>query len=560
MIDEVRIENLGVIEEAAISFAPGLTAITGETGAGKTMLLTSLGLMLGKQADATKVRRGAPRIFVEGIFDMPEDSDVLDEVRDSGADIDLERGRALVPISRQVPAEGRSRCYLGGRSVPRAVLDSLGRRLVTIHGQSEQMRLRSASAQLQALDSAGGKRTEKALRSYESAWRGYRQAQAALDEFRASAKDMASRRLAMTALVDAVDEVEPVTGEEDALSLKIERLDSIEEIRSGLSVALGALSGDGEMMAGAADLVGRVSASLAGLKEPGAYEAQKRAEAAEAELKDLTGIVGGMLADLESGDSLNDLHARRALLKSLSQKLGMSVDEAIVEAERAREALLAFDDPQARGEELAQAVTEAELELRRCGEALHDVRTGVAESFSSAVNAELAQLALGRAEINIDIEQVEPRADGLDRVTFMFRPDALASSVPLSTSASGGELSRIMLAIELVLAQTAPAVPPTFVFDEIDAGVGGEAAKAIGARLAALANHAQVIVVTHLAQVASWADRQIVVVRGKRSTEVRTVAEGERVTELARMLSGSADLDSARRHAADLLSASTVER
>lgn len=560
MIDEVRIENLGVIEEAAISFAPGLTAITGETGAGKTMLLTSLGLMLGKQADATKVRRGAPRIVVEGIFDLPIISDILDEVRDSGADIDEEDGRALVPIARQVPAEGRSRCYLGGRSVPRAVLDTLGRRLVTIHGQSEQMRLRSASAQLQALDSAGGKAAEEGLKAYEHAWKAYKAAVAALDEFRASAKDMASRRLAMTALVEAVDEVEPVKGEENELRQRIERLDSIEEIRAGLSEALSALSGDGEMMPGAADLMGRAASSLSGLREPGADDARKRAEAAEAELKDLSAVVGGMLSDLESGESLNDLHARRAKLRSLSRKLGMGIDEAIDEADIARESLLAFDDPEARAEELAQAVSDAEKELHSRGAALHDVRTGVADDFSTAVNAELAQLALGRAEISVDIEKVDPRPDGMDRVTFMFRPDALASSVPLSTSASGGELSRIMLAIELVLAQRAPEVPPTFVFDEIDAGVGGEAAKAIGARLAALADHAQVIVVTHLAQVASWADRQIVVARGKESTEVRTVADSDRVTELARMLSGSADLDSARRHAADLLSASTVGR
>jgi len=560
MIDEVRIEDLGVIERASISFAPGLTAITGETGAGKTMLLTSLGLLLGKQADAMKVRRGAERTVVEGIFDLPDTSSVLPEIDDSGADIDREDGRAVVPISRQVPAEGRSRCYLGGRSVPRSALDRIGRRLVTIHGQSEQMRLRSSTAQLQALDSAGGDVAADALRAYQAAWKDYRRAVSELDDFRASEKEMASRRLAMTALVDAVDEVEPSPGEEDALRAKIERLDSIEEIRAGLSEALSALLGDGEMMPGAADLMGRAAASLAGLREPGADEARRRAEAAEAELKDLTSLVGSMLGGLETGESLNDLHARRATLRVLSRKLGMSIDEAIVEADEARRLLLVFDDPEARASELEGAVVAARERVHATGSELHSVRSQTAESFSGAVNAELAQLALGRAEISIDIEVSEPRPDGMDRVTFMFRPDALAASVPLSTSASGGELSRIMLAIELVLAQTAPEVPPTFVFDEIDAGVGGEAAKAIGARLAALARHAQVIVVTHLAQVASWADRQIVVARGETSTEVRRVADSERVTELARMLSGSADLQSARRHAADLLSASSVGR
>lgn len=556
MISEVSIENLGVIEKAAISFAPGLTAITGETGAGKTMLLTSLGLLLGRTADATKVRRGADRILVEGIFTVPDDSAVLDLVRDSGADVDSDGGRSDVTVLRQVPAEGRSRCFLGGRTVPRATLENLGRQLVTIHGQSEQMRLRSSSAQLQALDSAGGEPARAAFEEYSSAWNAYRQALADLEDFRAHARDIATRRLALTALVEAVDEIEPVAGEEDDLRARIERLDSIEETRSGLSQALGALSGDGEMMPGAVDLVGRAVAGLAGLKEPGADEARSRAVAAEAELKDLNAIVAGLLGGLETGENLNELHARRAKLRSLSRKLGMSVDEAIEEADRAREILSAYDDPQARAEQLEEAVADAIRELRTCGAVLHDVRTTIAQSFSQAVNAELAQLALGRAEISIDVASSEPRADGMDRVTFMFRPDVRAASVPLSTSASGGELSRIMLAIELVLAKTAPSIQPTFVFDEIDAGVGGEAAKAIGARLAALAAHAQVIVVTHLAQVASWADRQIVVARGDTATEVRTVADSDRVTELARMLSGSADLDSARRHAEDLLSAS----
>ncbi|AZN29436.1 DNA repair protein RecN [Flaviflexus salsibiostraticola] len=560
MIDEVRIENLGVIDTAAISFAPGLTAITGETGAGKTMLLTSLGLLLGAPADSSKVRRGTDRILVEGIFDVPSDSDVAAEAADAGADLDAEEGRTEVPVARQVPAEGRSRCYLGGRSVPRSVLDSIGSRLVTIHGQSEQMRLRSASAQLQALDSAGGAETESALTSYSEAWQGHRRALAELEQFRADERDIASRRLALTALVEAVDEVEPVMGEEEDLKHRIERLDSIEETRSGLARALSALSGDGEMMLGAADLLGQTAQALATLKEPGAAESGARAAAAEVEARDLIANVGAMLSGLETDEDLNELHARRAKLRSLSKKLGMGIDEAIGEADRARAMLAVFDDPELRAAELEAAVATTLADLRSRGKLLHEVRSAAAETLAQEVNGELAQLALGRAEISIDVESVEPRADGMDRVTFMFRPDPHAASVPLSTSASGGELSRIMLAIELVLSRSAPNVPPTFVFDEIDAGVGGEAAKAIGARLAALAEHAQVIVVTHLAQVASWADRQIVVARGERATEVRAVADSERVTELARMLSGSADLDSARRHAADLLSESTVGR
>ena len=560
MIDQVRIENLGVIEEATISFSSGLTAITGETGAGKTMLLNSLALLLGKQADTSKVRLGAERTVVEGVFEVPSSSDIVDEVRNAGADVDVEDDAAILTVSRQVPAEGRSRCFLGGRTVPRTILDELGGKLVTIHGQSEQMRLRSASAQLHALDSAGGEATRAALESYAASWKTYRAAEAALETFRASARDSAAQRLALTALVEAVDEVEPEIGEEESLRVRIERLDSIEETRSGLQEALGALSGDGEMIPGATDLVGRMAGSMAGLKEPGAEDVRARAESVEAELRDLTQVVGEMLSSLETGESLNDLHARKAKLRALTRKLGMPIDEAIGEAEKAREVLDALHDPQAREAQLEEELTVARQKLLKRGKALTKVRRSAADTLVSHVNEELTQLALGRAEIAIDLEELEPRSDGLDRVTIMFKPDAHAAKVPLASSASGGELSRIMLAIELVLAKLSPQSPPTFVFDEIDAGVGGDSAKAIGARLADLARHAQVIVVTHLAQVASWADRQVVVLRGEKSTSVQAVADNERVNELARMLSGSADLDSARRHAADLLSASTVGR
>ena len=560
MIDQVRIENLGVIEEATISFSSGLTAITGETGAGKTMLLNSLALLLGKQADTSKVRLGAERTVVEGVFEVPLSSDIVDEVRNAGADVDVEDDAAILTVSRQVPAEGRSRCFLGGRTVPRTILDELGGKLVTIHGQSEQMRLRSASAQLHALDSAGGEATRAALESYAASWKTYRAAEAALETFRASARDSAAQRLALTALVEAVDEVEPEIGEEESLRVRIERLDSIEETRSGLQEALGALSGDGEMIPGATDLVGRMAGSMAGLKEPGAEDVRARAESVEAELRDLTQVVGEMLSSLETGESLNDLHARKAKLRALTRKLGMPIDEAIGEAEKAREVLDALHDPQAREAQLEEELTVARQKLLKRGKALTKVRRSAADTLVSHVNEELTQLALGRAEIAIDLEELEPRSDGLDRVTIMFKPDAHAAKVPLASSASGGELSRIMLAIELVLAKLSPQSPPTFVFDEIDAGVGGDSAKAIGARLADLARHAQVIVVTHLAQVASWADRQVVVLRGEKSTSVQAVADNERVNELARMLSGSADLDSARRHAADLLSASTVGR
>ncbi|MDO5723437.1 MAG: DNA repair protein RecN [Flaviflexus sp.] len=558
MIDELRVRNLGVIAEADLGFSPGLTAITGETGAGKTMLLTSLGLLLGEASQANKVRSGTDRALVDGTFLVPAPSRAADRIRQAGGDVDVEGDEEILELSRQVPARGRSRAYAGGRSVPRGLLADVGADLVTIHGQAEQMKLKSPAAQRRMVDAAGGEEADRALARYRAAYQRREQALAAIAEWEASAKRGAERRLALTALVEAVDEVKPTAGEEDRLKDKIDYLDRAEEIRAMLLTALGALSGD-EAMMGAADLTGRAVRMLEPATDERISAAAHRLDGISAELTDIVGELSGLLAELDGGENLDELHARRAQLIELSRTLAMPVDEAIEAAERARAELSGLADPQARREELGGLLDAAQEELGKAADLLHEARRATANRLAEGITEELAHLALGRAQVRIEVTRREPSPDGGDDITFLLLPDAHSPATALATSASGGELSRIMLAIELVTSRDRPD-HRTFIFDEVDAGIGGEAAKAVGQRLAALARHSQVIVVTHLAQVACWADRQIVVARGENATEVSSVGEDDRVTELARMLSGSADLDSARRHAADLLDAASVGR
>lgn len=556
MLEDLRITSLGVIDDARLEFSPGLTAITGETGAGKTMLLTGVSLVLGGETDPDRVRRGQEKATVEATFTIDAHPEVASLVDESGGQVDRDGGSSYVYLARHVPASGRSRGFLGGRSVPKATLAEVGGHLVVIHGQADQLRLRSAAAQREAVDAGGGKEVASLLATYRQAWTQLRSARQDLAEFEERQASAGRERLGLQALVDAVDEVNPQPGEADEIQAKIRELDSLEDTKRSLLTALGALAGD----EGDDGAVARVAAAEGALASIGNDAAAERLGAVMAELSDLQSTIGGALAGLDSTVSLDDLQSRRASLTRLSQTLGMPCDEAIEAAEAAREQLASMADLDGTRFALTQRESEAAAAVETTGAKLHEARVATAEMLAAAINDELNHLALGRASITIDVSAGEPGPDGLDAVSFLFAPDRGATPVPLATSASGGELSRIMLAIELVLAEKAGGQSPTFIFDEIDAGVGGEAAKAIGSRLARLGQDAQVIVVTHLAQVASWADRHITVIRGENATTIRAVEGDDRVEELARMLSGSASLDSARRHAEDLLAASNVGR
>ena len=577
MIEDLTVSSLGVVAEASIRPAAGLTAITGETGTGKTMVLTSLGLMLGRRADPALVRTGADRAVVEGTVLLDPDSPAGRRAVEAGAEFD----DAALFITRTVPAQGRSRAHLGGRAVPSSVLADVLGESVTIHGQSDQLRLKSPDAQRSALDSAAGPEHADALRAYGAAWEDLRAARAAARSFR---DDTVARRAEVAALRDVVsrwDSAEPGEGEDAALREEAARLGNVEELRLAAARAHAALSAedDGSGAAGAATAVERARAALegGGRVDPTLARLASRVAEIGYQVDDVATELASYLASLD-GDPvrLDQIHTRIAQLTELTRGYEGLADMAERVAE-ARTRLEQLTGPGADGEAVQARLDEAAAAVRETGAAVTAGRHRAAEHLATAIDAELAGLSMPGAHLDIAlVERERPVAHGLEDVEFRLRPHPGAPARPLGQGASGGELSRVMLALELVLARAqhrgAAAEPrgdgphgdearPTMVFDEIDAGIGGRTATQIGRRLAALSRHVQVIVVTHLAQVAAFADTQIVVAKStKGATTLTTVTEVEgaqREEELARMLSGH-DTRTARQHAAELIEAARV--
>lgn len=566
MIEQVRITNLGVIETAELDLGPGLTSLTGETGAGKTMAVTSLELLLGAKADASKVRRGAKSAIVEGLFTVSSDSPVLERISEAGGEYESEGDVASIIVSRHVPAKGRSRSFIGGRTVPTGVLAEIAASLVTVHGQTDQLRLATASQQRAALDQFGGAPVAKAVAGWRRAWDSYNVAAAKLEEFEGQAHDAARARLAYEALVSKVDEVNPQPGEEASLKSEARVLENIDERFSGLSGAATSLSGSDAEDNPALAAVARARQFLEGAGDSqDVVELGGRLAAAEADLSDIANELADMAAHSEADpERLSSIYSRRQELQGLRKALGMDLDDALEEAETARQALTELGDLEGTRERLAAAVGEARAALDKAGDKLRSARRAAAKKLAGAVAGELPALALPDATFTVEVDKAEePAQHGQDAISFKLASHRGAPLAPLGKSASGGELSRIMLAVEVSLAEQAHEKDHTFLFDEIDAGVGGRAALAVGHRLAALASSSQVIVVTHLAQVAAYASTQNVVTKESQAksavTRVEQVEGEERLAELARMLSGS-DSDTARAHAAELLSSANVAR
>ncbi|MCI1962931.1 MAG: DNA repair protein RecN [Ancrocorticia sp.] len=563
MIEHVRISHLGVIDEAELDFGAGLTALTGETGAGKTMAVTSLALLLGGKADPRKVRRGAEAAHVEGTFTVPLDSPVLARILDAGGQWEDDGDSAVVLVARTVPAHGRSRAFVGGHSVPTAVLREIASALVTVHGQSDQVRLATSAHQRAALDAFGGSDIAVRRSAWRDAWHQLTSARDSLTSFERQAKDVARRRLALEALVDKVAEVAPATGEEQALRAEAQRLEHSEENYAGLSQAAAYLSGSDTVEHSAVERVSAAYAALAHVTDD-VVPLRERLDAVQAELGDIAATVSDMALHTEADPGrLEEIYARRQTLAGLRKTLGMDIDEAIEVAASAQKELEALQDPDRAREELRARVEEAEQAAEAAAVALTRARKKSADELSQLVEAELPDLALPDAHFVVDVSEAEPTVWGKDDVVFRLSSHPQALLAPLGSGASGGELSRVMLAVEVALATHHHETSHTFLFDEVDAGVGGRAALAVGKRLAELGATNQVIVVTHLAQVAAYATSHAVVVKNTEgettATHVVQVRGEERIAELARMLSGSVT-QAARAHAADLLSRTNVAR
>ena len=568
MIETISIENLGVIAQAELPLGPGLTALTGETGAGKTMVLTSLKLLLGSKADPAIVRAGTQRCVVEGAFALEEDAKCIQIAQEAGCEIEDD----LLLASRVVPATGRSRAHLGGRAVPASVLGQVGSRLVSIHGQADQLRLRTAAAQRRALDAVGGSEHEQLCRQYSSCYRAWNQARQDLETWREQALAREGEIAGLRHALEQLEALDPKPGEDQALAEEASRLENLDLLRSGAAQAASAISGD-ELNDDVANVIALVSVARRALEnaadhDPRLAALMPRLNEVAALTSDLAMELTDYLSDLDADpDRLAWVHERREQLRRGCLEIGglgqvfANVDELLAFGQQAAARLAQLDGPLDRETELAAEVERTGKELKTVAKHLSQARTKLAKLLSQQVSAELEGLMMRGAKLQVRLNPLEqPGPTGMEEVELLLRAHPGAAALPLEKGASGGELSRIMLALEVVLAQHTATKRHTFVFDEIDAGVGGRAAVEIGRRLAALARHHQVIVVTHLAQVAAWAQTQLVVVKqvGQASNEATTTAvetvEGpERVRELARMLSGQSDSQTALRHAEELL-------
>lgn len=537
MLAELRVRDLGVIADTTMVLGPGLTALTGETGAGKTLLVEAIELLLGGRADQVLVRPGANEAVVEGRFTPAPDAD---------GDAADDRRSDEVVLARVLPASGRSRAYLDGRMTPLAGLTQEGERLVDIHGQHSHQSLLNPSTQRTALDAFGAISHDEV----GAARRRLRQIDDALaglgGDARARVRELDLLRFQVAELdaagLDQSDEDVKLAGEE-------ERLADAGAHRDAAAAAHQAIAGD----SGGIDRLGDAVASLSG-RSP-LVEPLERLRALSAELADVATELRLTAETLEDDpERLAWIRARRQLLRELRRKYGEDLTDVMAFAEQATIRLDELASYEERAAALDRDRAEALAGLARAEAALGRARRAAAPRLAADVEAQLRRLAMPKARFEVRLG--DDRA--AEQVTWLLGANAGEPLLTLAKVASGGEVARTMLAVRLVLSQTAGADGRTLVFDEVDAGIGGEAAVAVGQALADLGRGQQVLVVTHLAQVAAFADHQVAV--RKEEIEGRTVARVEplgreaRVVEVARMLSGQPDSATGRRHAKELLS------
>lgn len=558
MIADISISNLGVISEARLPLGPGLTVVTGETGAGKTMVVTALSLLLGSRADSARVRTGSDSTWVEGRFVVGSHEAISQRVSDAGGALD----EGELVLAREVLSEGRSRAIVGGRTAPVSMLSDLAEHLVVIHGQSDQIRLKSEAAQREALDRFAGESFQQALTEYQSAFHRYRELEEKRRHFEEESAARAHEAEELRVALADIEAISPTAGEDLALQETIARLTNTEDLRIAAVAAKEAVNSDdsGSGSAGAVELLDRAVRALERVAafDPAVEKIATTLRDAGYQVSEANTALAGYLAGLESdsGQSLEQCHERLSGINQLIRRYGPTLDDVLELAATGSNRLLELDQHSESLESVTEEAREAlELATKRAT-ALSALRQEAAQRLGGAVTQELAALAMPTAILHVVVTSGDVlTAHGVDSVSIQLAAHPGADPLPLGKGASGGELSRVMLALEVVIAGSDPV--PTFVFDEVDAGVGGASALEIGRRLDALAQTSQVIVVTHLAQVAAYANNHLRVIKdtdGQVTTSSVVVLEGEeRVTELARMLGGMSDSQTALSHARELL-------
>lgn len=571
MLRELHIRDLGVIEDATLTLDPGLTVVTGETGAGKTMVVTGLGLVLGGRADAGLVRSGSDEAVVEAELELDADHPARRTAEEAGGVAD----EPELLLSRTVSAVGRSRAHVGGRRAPVGVLTDLGEGLVAVHGQADQWRLRRPAQHRALLDVFGGDAVAGPAEQVREAFAAWQDAKGELDELVEGERTRLREVELLTHQLEQIDEVDPAAGEDVELAAEAQRLGHAEELRTGADSAHRLLS-DPDSFAGD-DVVGRIARAADEIgriaeHDPELADVQRRLGEVGVLAADLATDLSAYAADVEADPTrLAGVQSRIAALRELTRRYGDDISAVLAHRDESRQRLLRLQGADERIEELTEQVAASAALLAERVVALTHARTEAAERLSAAVEQELGHLGMAKARVEI---VVEPRAEGglelpgpsgetlrvspegADTVEVRVAANRGTPARSVAKAASGGELSRIMLAIEVATAGSGRSQVPTFVFDEVDAGVGGRAALDVGARLAALARTSQVIVVTHLAQVAAHADRHLVVHKAHgdqvTSSGVRVVEGRERLSELSRMMGGD-DSSVGLRHAEELL-------
>jgi DNA repair protein RecN (Recombination protein N) len=565
MLDSLTIAGLGVIDSAEIELGPGFTVLTGETGAGKTMVVTALGLLLGGRADTGAVRQGAKQARVEGTVRLEGSaSGVASRAEDAGAELD--DGRLI--LARTVSAEGRSRAFAGGAIVPAALLAELAQGLVAVHGQSDQQRLLSPAEQRDRLDAFGGTKLIAKRQAYQDAFAALADVQQRLEELSTRRRARAQEADGLRFGIAEIDAVGPREGEDDDLLAEESRLAHVDGLRRAADEARLALSGD-ETAADGLDAMSMVARARRALEserdhDPRVAELAEQLASASYALADTAADVAAYATGLETDPArLQAVQERRAALAVLLRKYGDRVDDVLGWHRAAAARLAELDDDDTVVEQLTAEAARLRDEALRLGHELSGLRRKAAARLSEQVTRELGDLAMPHGVFSVVVSELaSPSRDGLDEVSFLFSAHDGAEPRPLQRGASGGELSRVMLAVEVCLVGSRPV--PTMVFDEVDAGVGGKSAVEVGRRLARLAREVQVVVVTHLPQVAAFADEHFAVVKDSdghiTTSGVTRLDEAGRRSELSRMLAGLEDSDTGLAHADELVAMARQER
>lgn len=564
MIEEIHIRDLGVITDARLPLQPGLSVLTGETGAGKTMVVTALGMLLGARSDASSVRSGAKSALAEAVVRLPHNHPALTLAQDAGGSVEeLDGEQSELLLARTVNASGRSRAHIGGCSAPIGTLADIGHTLVAVHGQSDQLRLKSAAAQRHALDSYAGEALTRLLGEYRTTYDRYRAAAAELKEVRENSRARALEAQTLRGALEEIDSVDPQEGEDTALKAESLKLMNVEALRTAAATASAALAGSEYAEGDEANVLGLLDTARGALQHQA--EADEELASLAHRLNEVLILSTDISSDLasytasldgESPERLAHVQSRLAQLKNLTRKYGADITEVLDWAQASRARLNTLTDDPTRQENLEAELVTLRQKLGEQSQALLEARRGAARILAEAVSEELTALAMPNASLIVEVSEAEKFSPyGKDTVTFMLAPHKNAAPRPLGKGASGGELSRVMLALEVVLAEVDPV--PTFIFDEVDSGVGGKAAIEIGRRLAMLAQHVQVLVVTHLPQVAAFADQHILVLKNDDASlsKVQVLTDEQRVVELARMLAGHDQSEAAQEHARELLHA-----